>query len=217
MCASGWPTPATRRPRSARRGSSTSRITTSRRSFPQFGRATYTLPEAKKKETDIKDFEGYVLTTFQLRGKATKLGYLRGDAEDGGCFYLYRKPFASLGVQAVHRVHRQLSARDGCGRRRCTRCTSPASRRTGRRRIPGSRTKLPLGKVPPVLLSECYNDIKQIAAEGTGFDPEVEGRRVIFSRFAFHALQRDNASGDCGIIMAKHKRTLRRCSANRRR
>ncbi len=35
-----------------------------------------------------------------------------------------------------------------------------------------SPNKLPLGKVPSVLLSECYNDVKQIAAEGTGFDPK---------------------------------------------
>ncbi|MET0378241.1 MAG: hypothetical protein ABW049_04540, partial [Spongiibacteraceae bacterium] len=31
---------------------------------------------------------------------------------------------------------------------------------------------LPLSKVPNVLLSECYNDLRLIAAEGTGFDPE---------------------------------------------
>jgi len=30
--------------------------------------------------------------------------------------------------------------------------------------------RLELGKVPPVLLNECHNDIRQIAAEGTGFD-----------------------------------------------
>jgi hypothetical protein len=34
--------------------------------------------------------------------------------------------------------------------------------------------KLRLGKVPPVLLSECYDDVREMAAEGTGFDPEWE-------------------------------------------
>ena len=34
--------------------------------------------------------------------------------------------------------------------------------------------KMSLGEVPPVLLSECWNDIRQIAAEGPGFDPEWE-------------------------------------------
>lgn len=42
----------------------------------------------RKKETDLKDFKGHMLTTFKLRGRATKLGYVRGEAEDGGCFYL---------------------------------------------------------------------------------------------------------------------------------
>jgi hypothetical protein len=34
------------------------------------------------------------------------------------------------------------------------------------------QASLALEKVPAVLLSECYNDINQIAAEGSGFDPE---------------------------------------------
>ena len=41
------------------------------------------MPEEKKKETQIKDFEGYQITTFKLRGKATKLGpttWLRASA-----------------------------------------------------------------------------------------------------------------------------------------
>jgi hypothetical protein len=33
---------------------------------------------------------------------------------------------------------------------------------------------VPLKKIHPVLLSECYNDVRQIAAEGTGYDPEWE-------------------------------------------
>jgi hypothetical protein len=36
----------------------------------------------------------------------------------------------------------------------------------------GERARLALGKVPPVLLSECYNDLRLIAADGTGFDPD---------------------------------------------
>jgi hypothetical protein len=31
-----------------------------------------------------------------------------------------------------------------------------------------------LEKVPAVLLSECYNDIRQIVQAGTGFDPDWE-------------------------------------------
>jgi hypothetical protein len=37
-------------------------------------------------------------------------------------------------------------------------------------------SKLALGKIPAVLLSECYNDVKQIAAEGQGYDPKWRER-----------------------------------------
>jgi hypothetical protein len=136
--------------------------------FPQFGRTTYTLPEEKKKETDVKDFEGHQVTTFRLRGKATKLGYVRGEAEDGGWFHVYRKPFASLGLQAVVEfTGSSLPEED-----------RPAALVslyfTGLKQADASwdPSKLPLGKIPPVLLSECYNDVKQMAAEGTGYDPK---------------------------------------------
>jgi HEAT repeat protein len=139
--------------------------------FQQFGRATYTLPEEKKKETDVTDFEGYLLTTFQLRGKATKLGYLRGEAEDGGCFSVYRKPFPSLGVQAVLAFTGSMLPEQD---------VQAALQSLYFNSLKGDReaasswqpSKLPLGKVPPVLLSECYNDVKQIAAEGSGYDPK---------------------------------------------
>jgi len=34
--------------------------------------------------------------------------------------------------------------------------------------------RMSLGEVPPVLLSECRNDVRQIATEGPGFDPDWE-------------------------------------------
>ena len=37
-----------------------------------------------------------------------------------------------------------------------------------------SQTQVPLGDVPPVLLSECWNDLRLAASEGPGFDPEWE-------------------------------------------
>jgi HEAT repeat protein len=139
--------------------------------FAQFGRATYTLPEAKKKETDITDFEGHVLTTFKLRSKATKLGYVRGDAEDGGWFYLYRKPFPSLGLQAaIHFTGSGLPEQDRPAA--LERLYFTALKGDNESASMWESSKLPLGKVPPVLLSECYNDVKQIAAEGSGFDPK---------------------------------------------
>lgn len=138
--------------------------------FQQFGRATYNLPEEKKNATELSDFEGHLITTFKLRAKATKLGYLRGEAEDGGCFYLYRKSFTSLSIQAVLEfTGSYLPEQD-----------IPAALvalhfvnlQGDREQSNWNASKMPLSKVPAVLLSECYNDIKQIAAEGSGFDPK---------------------------------------------
>ncbi len=139
--------------------------------FPQFGRDTYTLPEGKKNETEIADFEGWQITTFRLRGKATKLGYLRGEAEDGGWFHVYRKPFPSLGVQAVLGfTGSSLPEEDRPAALESLYFTAiKGDDESAYSWQPG---KLPLGKVPPVLLSECYNDVKQLAAEGTGYDPK---------------------------------------------
>jgi hypothetical protein len=43
----------------------------------------------------------------------------------------------------------------------------------------GTSAPLPLNEVPPILLSECWNDMRLIAGHGTGFDREwqkkVEG------------------------------------------
>jgi hypothetical protein len=36
------------------------------------------------------------------------------------------------------------------------------------------RGEIPLDKIPKVLLSECYNDLRLMAADGTGFDPDWE-------------------------------------------
>lgn len=135
--------------------------------FAQFNRPTYELPEAKAKETSITDFEGHMLTTFKLRGKATKLGYLRGQAEDGGVFMCYHKPFNSLGIEAVINFSGSMlpeqdipAALHSLEFHRLT--TDNSARYFG-------SVAMPLGKIPAVLLSECYNDMKQIAADGSGF------------------------------------------------
>jgi hypothetical protein len=138
--------------------------------FPQFGRATFTLPEDKGKTTEIKDFEGYMLTTFKLRGRATKLGWLRGDAEDGGSFRIYRKSFPSLGLQAVLEFTGSALPETDVSAALENLYFTPLK---GERESGSSwgQTKLALGRVPAVLLSEIYNDVKQMAAEGS-YDPE---------------------------------------------
>ena len=143
--------------------------------FAQFGRPTYVLPADRQKETEIKDFEGHTLTTFKLRGKATKLGYQRGEAEDGGCFYLYRKPFPSLGLQAIVEFTGSMLPEDD---RPAALTNLYFTSVKGDREAAYSwqPNRLALSKVPPVLLSECYNDVRLMAAEGSGLDPKWQER-----------------------------------------
>jgi HEAT repeat protein len=144
--------------------------------FGQFGRATFTLPEAKAKETAITDFRGYEIGTFQMRGRLTKLGYVRGEAQDGSWFHEYLKPFRSLGIQAeIGFTGNSLPEEDrraALGSLTFVKIKPDGEAAGGR----WNSKPLELGKVPPVLLSECYNDLKQLAGEGTGFNPDWEKR-----------------------------------------
>jgi hypothetical protein len=140
--------------------------------FQQFGASQYALPDGQKEETDVNDFLGHVLQAFKLRGRMTKAGYTRGQAEDGGWFYLYKKNFPSLGLEAVIEF-------TGNG-------LPETDRPVALQRLYFSRTggqdsgysygadKLPLGDVPRVLLSECYNDLRGAGADGNGFDADWE-------------------------------------------
>jgi len=140
--------------------------------FQQFGRAAYVLPEGKEKLSDVTDFEGHMITTYKLRNKAVKLGYLRGDAEDGGCFVLYRKPFAALSLQAVIEFTGSSLPEEDVPAALKEMYFVTMSGKDGESFNSWQPGKVILSKVPAVLLSECYNDLKQIAAEGSGFDPK---------------------------------------------
>jgi hypothetical protein len=136
--------------------------------FQQFGKGTYTLPDDRREATSLGDFEGHMLDAFKLRGAAGKLGYMRGATEDGGWFYAYTKRFASLGVEAVV----GFSGNPLPEENRKVALTGLSFRR-------GGGAEVPLGDVPSGILSECWNDMRLIAAEGSGFDPgwqnKVEG------------------------------------------
>lgn len=133
--------------------------------FQQFGKGTYRLPDSKTGEVAVKDFEGHLIQAFSLRGRALKLGYARGPAEDGGWFMSYVKRFPTLGIEAVIEF---------------TGNPLPEENRTvgliglsftDGKSEPWDRRPMPLSTVPKVLLSECYSDLRLIAADGTGYDP----------------------------------------------
>lgn len=143
----------------------------------QFRPDTYGLPDQKRQETEIRDFEGYLLQSLQLRGMATKRGYTRGQTEDAGWFYSYRKTFPGLGIEAVINFSGSYVPEEIHTVALTTLTFHPLLDDEA-----GSdydRPTLTLEEIPPVLLSEIWNDLKAIAAQGTGFDPDWEKKSYL--------------------------------------
>lgn len=126
--------------------------------FDQLGA---TLPEVPANATELSDLKGHLTDTFSFRGVAGKRGYSRGQAEDGGWFSEYSKPFGSLGLTAVLEFTGSFVPEENI-----TCATGSLSFRRRNRAVP-------LAEVPPVLLAECYADYAALAALGP-FDPEWE-------------------------------------------
>lgn len=135
--------------------------------FQQLGKGHYALPVAQAGSDAIKDFEGHLIEAFALRGRALKLGYTRGPAEDGGWFHVYEKRFPTLGLQAVLEFTGNPLPEENR-----TVALLNLSFASSADNSSWQRGKLMLSKVPKVLLSECYNDLRLIAAEGTGYDAD---------------------------------------------
>jgi hypothetical protein len=139
--------------------------------FEQFGRPSFNLEEERKQADELHDFHGHILEAFKLRGRANKLGYTRGQAQDGGWFYDYHKRFPTLGIEVVLEFTGNALPEEN-------RTVALTSMKFGRVAGDGeaiySGAGMPLGEVPVVLLSECWNDLRQIAGEGSGFDPDWE-------------------------------------------
>ena len=140
--------------------------------FTQFGRAMYVLPDEKRRETSIKDFEGHMVEAFKLRGLATKFGYTRGQAQDGGWFFDYSKTFPGLGLK----VQLNFSGNGLPEENRTVALSNIAFQQAGPEEASPMQLSegMPLDEVPAVLLSECYNDLRTIAAGGSGYDPAWE-------------------------------------------
>ncbi len=141
--------------------------------FVQLGQATYVLPGEMRAGEEIDGFNRHTLEAFKLRGLATKLGYTRGPTEDGGYFYEYRKSFVGSGVDAVvvfsgNRLPEENSVVCLRALRFERRPASGGSAASGGERVM-------LGEVPAVLLSECWNDLRRLAAQGPGFTAAFRG------------------------------------------
>lgn len=137
--------------------------------FQQIGKGTWELPATQVNAKEVNDFKGHLLEAFALRGRATKLGYQRGSAEDGGWFHVFEKRFATLGISAVLEFTGNSLPEENRTVALIRLTFSPTNVENS-----WECSEIPLGKVPKVLLSECYNDARIIAGEGTGFDPDWE-------------------------------------------
>ena len=134
--------------------------------FDQFGRDLPELAEAQKRERSIGDREGWMIETFKLRGAATKLGYQRGPAQDGGWFMTYEKTYRDAGLVAEI----EFSGSPLPEENRPAALLALTFRKLRDRG--GGGNQITLGEVPPVLLAESWRDLHDLAEKGTGFDPD---------------------------------------------
>jgi predicted DNA-binding WGR domain protein len=134
--------------------------------FDQFGRRAYRLADEMEEDTELRDFEGYLLQASVLRGKASALGYERGPFEGHMWFELYRKRFDGLALEALIYFTGTRPHEDNVvGLRRLLFASLDPERKSEQ-----AGDLMPLREVPPVLLSECWNDMRSIAESGSGFD-----------------------------------------------
>jgi hypothetical protein len=109
---------------------------------------------------------------FKLRSLATKFGYTRGQAQDGGWFYDYTKNFPVLGLKAVL----NFSGNGLLEENRTVALINMSFQQSTAEetQLFGMFPGMALDEVPAVLLSECYNNLRAIAAAGSDYDPDWE-------------------------------------------
>lgn len=133
--------------------------------FPQFGRPLLKCDAEQTEKTQIEDRKGWVLEAFQLRGVASKLNYDRGPAEDGGWFHEYRKDFNAAGVTAVVTFTGNTLPEENISVALISLHFEKKAKRMAQ--------AVALKDVPPVLLSECWNDYHDMGVKGA-HDPNWE-------------------------------------------
>jgi hypothetical protein len=140
--------------------------------FPQFDHEPYVVPEERRRGASLDDFEGHLVEAFTLRNLATRFGYTRGEAQDGGWFFEYLRILPGLGLE----VHLGFSGNGLPEENRVVALTSLSFHKTAPQQTPRplSSPQLPLGDIPAVLLSETHHQLRTIAAAGSGFDPDWE-------------------------------------------
>lgn len=132
--------------------------------FAQVSRPVRALTDAQKNDTRLTDREGWMMTTFKLRTAAKKAGYDRAPIGDGGGFDAYRKEFRSAQIWAdLYFTGSYVAEEDLPAAIKYMQFTQMNDG--------GAARALTLAKVPPLLLSEVWNDLHEIAKSGA-FDED---------------------------------------------
>ena len=138
----------------------------------QFGKEPFELPSDMGASLEISDFDNHVLNCRHLGQKLKKHGFLRGPDEGDGYFFTYCRKLRSIDMEVVVEFSGcQTYLLDDDIALRNLHFTNFQEDESYLTPI----TKIPLGKVPPILLSESYNQIKEIASKAE-HNPEFEGR-----------------------------------------
>lgn len=139
--------------------------------FAQLDRPAHTLAADEADAVSIARFAGHMISAFKLRSVAKKLAYTRGRTEDGGWFSSYEKRFVGLGIDAVILFSgNRLPEEDRTVALRALEFRRTDADDSSRARV------LRLKDVPSILLSECFHDLADMAAAGSGFDPGWQSR-----------------------------------------
>lgn len=128
--------------------------------FPQFGRGPLFLSGDQLDDISLDDCEGVVIDTLKLRDAAAEHGYARGPEDREGWCFSYVRRFPTLSLEAVIEFTGDQAPEHN--RYVALRCLSLRSLARGEGASP-----VPLSEIPPVLLSECWNDLHEIAALGS--------------------------------------------------
>jgi hypothetical protein len=124
------------------------------------------LPDLPDHATTIETRKGWLSDSFTIRGRATKLGYVRSQAEDAGWFSAYCREYPSLGITVEIEFTGAFLPEENI----TAAVRELAFRRTG---TWDQRGLLAIKDVPKALLAVSYRDYLTVA-DGGVFDADWE-------------------------------------------
>ncbi len=137
--------------------------------FPQLDRPTISVESGARV---IDAYSGYAIGDRTLRGQMTKLAWQLGAPQDAGWVGEIIKDLATIDRKAVITLHGGINAGGydaGDGELAIAELFFLPSAGGGWH---DRQAALPLSEIPPILLSETYAELQQIAAAGDGFNPK---------------------------------------------